>query len=430
MKLQRVSHLITDLRLEDGIVIGELEVLGTQRGKDLRALIEGGVTVGVSSRGLGSVSEEKDGTMIVSDDFEFQTFDVVADPAITSAFPDVVTEQTKPTGSVVVENLTDAVKPDAAKPVEAAAATADAAVDSGKPAGSSDVQVTKAQNMKKYMKKAEELTAMKEANEKLNFVCKDLGFRLFCERQIHGHPDLKGVMESFNSNDHADLDAVDAWVKPFVEQRDTLVESKRVNRETQVAAIENKLSALLQENASLKEKNAGLEASLTEAKVGLELAEETISKAVTSRQKFMLKYEQESNRCSRLVEENSKLKEESKKSLTESVGRTATTYLEARFGAKTDGLALAKTMLVNWNDTTPKGLNALAKIVEESLVKNRTVFNVRENLHRLPGGTMEFALRDTLPSHPRSLAEDRNLVDEPGLQMGVREFNKMAGIKE
>ncbi len=90
--LQRASHVITDLRIEsDGRVIGKTEILNTAQGKNLKALIEGGVQVGVSSRGLGTTRAVESGEE-VQEDFKLNTYDFVADPAVGTARPVITTE--------------------------------------------------------------------------------------------------------------------------------------------------------------------------------------------------------------------------------------------------------------------------------------------------------------------------------------------------
>lgn len=92
-KLSRVSHIITNLKVEsDGSVIGEAEILDTPAGKTLRALIEAGCEVGVSSRGVGSTRRKDDGTEEVNEDFRLKTFDFVAEPAAADAFPEIFAE--------------------------------------------------------------------------------------------------------------------------------------------------------------------------------------------------------------------------------------------------------------------------------------------------------------------------------------------------
>lgn len=93
--LKCVSHVITSLKIKDGIVIGEAEILNTPEGKTLKALIEANVQIGVSSRGYGSTRPSDDPKMegdVVQDDFVLKTWDFVADPAVKTAIPGIFTE--------------------------------------------------------------------------------------------------------------------------------------------------------------------------------------------------------------------------------------------------------------------------------------------------------------------------------------------------
>lgn len=87
VKLSNASHLITGLRLEGKEVIGEAEILPTPAGKVVEGLIRGGVKIGISSRGMGTLSEAKNGTKTVNEDFRLVTFDIVADPSTRGAYP-------------------------------------------------------------------------------------------------------------------------------------------------------------------------------------------------------------------------------------------------------------------------------------------------------------------------------------------------------
>ncbi len=107
--LTRASHLITDLRIESRngkrVVVGDMEVLETARGRDLAALIKGRVEWGVSSRGAGSTKPRADGTEDVSEsDFKLYTFDAVFDPAADIAYP-TVTESIEQAGYVDIAIL-------------------------------------------------------------------------------------------------------------------------------------------------------------------------------------------------------------------------------------------------------------------------------------------------------------------------------------
>jgi Prohead core protein serine protease len=87
INLDRVSHLITNLRLEGNDYIGKALITQTPMGNIARGLIESGAQLGVSSRGMGSLSPGKDGIMEVQDDFYLATAaDIVADPSAPDAF--------------------------------------------------------------------------------------------------------------------------------------------------------------------------------------------------------------------------------------------------------------------------------------------------------------------------------------------------------
>ena len=91
--LQRVSHIVTAMSVQDdGIVMGEAEVLDTARGSDLKAMLKAGCKVGVSSRGYGSTRTNEQGDEVVQEDYNLVTFDFVAEPADSDAYPDVYSE--------------------------------------------------------------------------------------------------------------------------------------------------------------------------------------------------------------------------------------------------------------------------------------------------------------------------------------------------
>lgn len=92
-KLQRVSHLVTGLRIDGNEVIGEAEVLDTPNGRILKTLAKANAQVGVSSRGFGSTKQLPNGDQEVQEDFKLDTFDFVADPATRTAYPQVFAEE-------------------------------------------------------------------------------------------------------------------------------------------------------------------------------------------------------------------------------------------------------------------------------------------------------------------------------------------------
>ena len=85
INLQNVSHLVTEVWMDNCSVMGKIKVLNTPSGKILNELINGGVQVGISSRGLGSV-KESNGQTLVEDDFQLICFDIVSDPSTPGAF--------------------------------------------------------------------------------------------------------------------------------------------------------------------------------------------------------------------------------------------------------------------------------------------------------------------------------------------------------
>ena len=87
VNLDRVSHKITSLRQEGNNFIGKAQILSTPMGKIAESLLKEGVTLGVSSRGIGSISQNKEGVMEVGEDFMLATAaDIVADPSAPDAF--------------------------------------------------------------------------------------------------------------------------------------------------------------------------------------------------------------------------------------------------------------------------------------------------------------------------------------------------------
>ena len=86
INLDRVSHLITNLKQEGNVFVGKAKILETPMGKIAKSLLEGGAQLGVSSRGMGSL-KENDGVNIVQDDYYLATAaDIVADPSAPGAF--------------------------------------------------------------------------------------------------------------------------------------------------------------------------------------------------------------------------------------------------------------------------------------------------------------------------------------------------------
>jgi hypothetical protein len=87
INLQNVSHTVKECWWDGDDVVGKVEILNTPAGNILKALFAAGITVGISSRGMGSVEENlREGTLEVQDDFELLCFDFVSTPSTHGAF--------------------------------------------------------------------------------------------------------------------------------------------------------------------------------------------------------------------------------------------------------------------------------------------------------------------------------------------------------
>ena len=91
INLKNVSHIVTDYGWDGDKLMGKIEILPTPSGNILKELIKNGVTVGVSSRGMGSL-EQNGSVMEVQDDFELLCWDFVSTPSNPGSFMSVLQE--------------------------------------------------------------------------------------------------------------------------------------------------------------------------------------------------------------------------------------------------------------------------------------------------------------------------------------------------
>jgi hypothetical protein len=90
--LDRVSHVIKELKEDGTNFIGKAKVMDTPNGKIVKNFISEGVKLGVSSRGMGSLKANKKGVNEVQGDFVLSTVDIVADPSAPDAFVNGIME--------------------------------------------------------------------------------------------------------------------------------------------------------------------------------------------------------------------------------------------------------------------------------------------------------------------------------------------------
>lgn len=86
--LDRISHLIEKLEMDGNNVYGKAKILNTEKGKQIKALLEGGVNLGVSSRGIGSLNKNR----VVNDDYKLITVDIVSKPSAPDAYVNGILE--------------------------------------------------------------------------------------------------------------------------------------------------------------------------------------------------------------------------------------------------------------------------------------------------------------------------------------------------
>jgi len=87
---EKASHVITKLWWEGNSLMGEGEILNTPHGQILKSLIDDGVRVGISSRGVGNGTVDENGILVIGESYKLITFDAVADPSTFAAFQEKV----------------------------------------------------------------------------------------------------------------------------------------------------------------------------------------------------------------------------------------------------------------------------------------------------------------------------------------------------
>jgi hypothetical protein len=85
VNLKNASHMVTNIWVDGSKIMGTLKLLSTPAGEIAKSLVSSGVQLGISSRGLGSVRESSQGTM-VEDDYKLICFDLVSEPSTPNAF--------------------------------------------------------------------------------------------------------------------------------------------------------------------------------------------------------------------------------------------------------------------------------------------------------------------------------------------------------
>ena len=86
VELKNASHIVRNVWWNGNDVMGEVQVLPTPMGNILRTLLDENLSIGISSRGMGSVDQQRDGTVVVNEDFQLIAWDFVSNPSTHGAF--------------------------------------------------------------------------------------------------------------------------------------------------------------------------------------------------------------------------------------------------------------------------------------------------------------------------------------------------------
>lgn len=99
------SHIVTKLWWDGNTLMGEGEILNTPSGEILKCLIDSGVKVGISSRGVGNGKVNEDGILVIGESYKLITFDAVADPSTFEAFQEKVAARNESASASVVRSV-------------------------------------------------------------------------------------------------------------------------------------------------------------------------------------------------------------------------------------------------------------------------------------------------------------------------------------
>ncbi len=284
-QLARVSHIVTGLSVdENGLVVGEAEIMPTAKGKDLEALLRSGARIGVSSRGYGSTATNEKGEDVVQEDYRLVTFDFVAEPANRTSYPDVfyeeregemgdtknLTEQPASSGTkeelaemvlkIVAEKRDDIREQERSKllsdPDVAAASKIVEQIkelvrpmvipeDSERVLKEKDADVAKARNQ--LAEANLKIASLEEELAKVAEAAREAGYRFFVERTISGDPNadlIRNVVGDVRM--YEDIESLQTKIGSVRtelarRERQTEVEDRRRQREMKVAAEDRKV---------------------------------------------------------------------------------------------------------------------------------------------------------------------------------------------
>ncbi len=276
-QLQRTSHIITNLRIEDGRIVGESEILDTTRGRDLQALLKSGAKVGVSSRGFGSTMTNEAGEEVVQDDFRLVTFDFVADPANHTSYPEVFYEEKKPEMTTKGNDQSDPAKlkeefaataraifaegREAIREEERAKLLSDPTVGADKkvveeiagllksrvlPEDAKTILSSKEDEIKNLKAQIAEqslkIKSLEDESSQLSNVAREVGYKYFLEQTLAGDPNASSIKKLVGDvtlyESHEQLTKVIDEAKQEFQRQIELVEQSERKRQRELQIVE------------------------------------------------------------------------------------------------------------------------------------------------------------------------------------------------
>lgn len=105
INLDKITHIVEDIWQEEGNFYGKARILNTPAGNIVKGLLEGGVQLGVSSRGMGSVKRNSQGINEVQDDFKLAAIDIVYQPSAPDAFVQGLMESSEGMWDTISEDV-------------------------------------------------------------------------------------------------------------------------------------------------------------------------------------------------------------------------------------------------------------------------------------------------------------------------------------
>lgn len=445
-QLKRVSHLVTNLHLEGNVVVGEAQILDTAEGRNLKAILEGGGQVGVSSRGFGTTKPNMEGLDVVQDDYRLMTFDFVAEPANTTSYPTIHVEDTHNTG----------------RPTEAAMSE-DVTLDKLRSSNPALFESLSKEAEQAYEKRAAELWAKKISSAK-HEATTDLRTEFAEKLQATIAEVRKDVEEQVRSQFLTDpsvagakaaLDEVKSLLRPYIIPEDVesvVREKEAVIEELQkrLADQELRLVKLTEENGKLAgiAKEAGYryhleslisgvsQADLIRKLVGdvkqyesLDALNGRVTQIVEEIEKVAEKKQTRDAEIDKLRQENLALREATEKALEATKQLTIQNYVESRL-ANHPKASEIRVVLESVSPSSKEDVDSILQKFREKPRDSHAIEEARARVRQLVGS----GAREYLPEHAEKRpAPTQNYNGSPagdfnGLGVGLDSLRALSGI--